>query len=144
MRTEHSIRQFKTSLHAYIGITPPRFFFNVGSKIGNMLHTRIRLRASDLHEDQHKFGKNNTTACRCGGAKENVEHFLLVCPLFNVERTTLYDNLSAVLGNNFRNIPREAQIEILTKGPSKTNRDSETNVALAVQRFILQTKRFSH
>ena len=143
IREESSPKQFKTSLHVHMNIKPPDRFFSIGSKKGNMLHTRIRLKVSNLHADQNKLGTINSAKCKCGAPKETTEHFLLICSLFHTERMRLYDHLATILGTNFRNTPQKNKIDILINGPSQSALDTNTNVALAVQHFIFQTRRFA-
>ena len=60
----------------------PSSYLNTGSKIGNRLHTRLRLNSSDLNDHRNKLGKSDSAKCKCGAATENNKHFLLICPLF--------------------------------------------------------------
>ena len=134
LRVEHSQRLFKKSLFACTDInTAAPFYFSIGPKLGNELHTHIRLAASDLNEHRNKLGKNCSASCKCGAAKENTEHFLLICPLFHSARDKLFDRLTVVLGTNFRNIPHKKKTEMLINRPSQANNNTVEGVALAVQ-----------
>ena len=87
------------------------FYLTTGSKLGNMLHTRIRLNASDLKEHRTGLGKSESPTCDCGASKESTEHFILSCPLFLSARTWLFQEISAALETNFQSMPSQLKID---------------------------------
>ena len=143
LRSEPNWRTFKKMFRAFSDMdrTAPHYFIE-GSRLGNQLHTQIRLQASELNEHRYRLGKSNSTNCQCGALKETAEHFLLICPLFRTQRSDLFHRLTVVLGTNFHNFTKKKKIAILINGPQQTNRDTVRNAALAVQCFIFQTQRF--
>ena len=82
-------------------------------KLGNVLLTRLRLDTSDLNENKTKLGRSETFKCDCGATKENTEHFNIFCPLFESERTRLYETVSAALETDFQNMTVTSKIETL-------------------------------
>lgn len=142
IREEGSYSMFKKTLSEYLNHITPDSYFSIGSKAGNSLLTQIRLNASNLNEHRIRLGKSGPKSCECGAPNENSEHFLLTCPLFKTERIELYNNLSQILGTSFQDIPHKKKIEIIIYGPPYLNKNISTDAALAVQRFILQTRRF--
>ena len=144
LRAEHSQKFFKKRLYAYAGINmSPSSYLSTGSKIGNRLHTRLRLNSSDLKDHRFKLGKSDSAKCSCGAATENSEHFLLICPLFRTEREELFERLTEILSENFQNIPRKKKIETLLNGPSRVMKVTRHDTAMAVQSYILKTRRFA-
>ena len=59
---------------------PPKYY-NTVTRIGQLLHTRIRLECSSLNA--HLYRKNIVPepTCQCGGFKSSY-HFFFVCPIF--------------------------------------------------------------
>lgn len=70
----------------------PKHFYS-GSRLGQILHTRIRTESSGLNE--HLYRKNLVTDpfCKCRQI-ETSEHFLLRCPQYQLLREFMLSNLS--------------------------------------------------
>ena len=141
LRNENSHRLFKKKLVMREDHQSDHFYLTIGSKLGNMLHTRIRLNASDLKEHRTGLGKSESPTCDCGASKESTEHFILSCPLFLSARTWLFQEISAALETNFQSMPSQLKIDILINGPKSVS-EVEIKVALAFQQFIHLTRRF--
>ena len=64
--------------------TKPIYYY-IGTRLGQILHTRLRMQCSSLN--YHLFRKNivNSPFCQCG-ATETTAHFLLHCPRHNATR----------------------------------------------------------
>ena len=78
--------------------------------------------------------------------KESSEHYLLECFLFSTERQTLFTLAEQVIPN-FRRISKNGKFNILTKGIQTENPEyyhTNKRLSLAVQSFILKTKRFQN
>lgn len=142
LRQESNYKQFKKGINASDEVSKPNNYFSLGSKLGNMLHTQIRLCSSDLNEHRNQLGKIDSPKCRCGADKEDTEHFLLTCPLFHTERAELFQFVSTVLKVDFRNLPRQTKIDILMYGP-QGNTDTGIIVAKTLQNFLHRTQRFA-
>ena len=119
--------------------------FSKGSKIGNSLLTRIRLNRLNLNLHKFTIGLSDSAECACHAKKETSEHYLTPCFLFSGERQILY-NLVEHYIPHFKNITKAKQYEILTMGiniHSQEFNSTNTTIAIAVQKYILATKRFS-
>ena len=119
--------------------------FAKGSKIGNTLLTRIRLERSDLNLHKFTIGHSESPECTCHAKRESSLHFLIECFLYTGERQTLY-NLVEHYIPQFLNKTKQKQYEILTMGINTDQPEfNSTNatISIAVQKFILSTKRFS-
>lgn len=57
--------------------------------------TYIRLRTGHVGLNKHlyRINKADSPRCRCGASEESVEHFLLVCPLYNRARHLTFGHL---------------------------------------------------
>ena len=119
--------------------------FVKGSKIGNTLLTRIRLERSDLNLHKFTIGHSESTECTCHAKRESSLHFLTECFLYSGERQTLF-NLVEHYIPQFLNQTKQKQYEILEMGINTDQPEfmsTNTTITIAVQKFILSTKRFS-
>ena len=82
--------------------------------------------------------------CYCHSKEESTKHYILDCFLYAVERQTLF-SLAEHFIPTFTNLSKTKQFEILMYG-LKTDDPLynylNTKITFAVQKFILQTKRF--
>jgi len=132
--------QFKKHLMQARSPKPANPFFSIGSKKGNALHTQLRLKSSHLNSHMYAQGKANSPSCSCGYPREDTQHFLITCPLYNLARTALFGNLSSILNRNFSRLSIAQKIKIMIKGPDGGTLTRKT-VAIAVQGFLLETQR---
>ena len=79
-RLPDSHKNFKNNIMSFMGPVRPDNFKSYGSKKGNILHTRIRLKASSLNAHKFQFGQTASPGCTCGHRKEDTPHYLLRCP----------------------------------------------------------------
>jgi len=98
----------------------------------NILHSRLRNSCSSLKYDIFCVNKINSTTCECSLEIENTQYFLLDCPLYNKQRTTLRE-ISA-----FGNINLN---ELLYDSDSLSMEDTSL-IFRVVQKVIKDTGRF--
>ena len=119
--------------------------FSKGSKIGNTLLTRIRIERSDLNLHKFTIGHSETTECLCHAKQESSLHFLIDCFLYSGERQTLFSLVEHYIPK-FSNFSKSKKYEVLVMGIHNDNpeyKHTNTTISIAVQNFILKTKRFS-
>ena len=89
-RNSPSMTTFKSKLNSNIN-RPPAYYY-IGSRLGQIHHTRLRLNCSSLN--QYLFHKNiiDNPQCECG-AVEDTQHFFLRCNRFNDLRQELVDKI---------------------------------------------------
>ena len=65
---------------------PPKYYY-AGTRLGQVLHARLRMECSSLNS--HLYHKNigDCPSCLCGGF-ESTYHFLFVCPRFAAARNS--------------------------------------------------------
>lgn len=144
LRQEPNHNIFKKELNLLSNHINTNSYLSIGSKLGNMLHTQIRLNCSDLNEHKWKVGRTDTPKCFCGYRREDTEHFLLCCPQFNTERAEMFREASAALQRNFQSFPQKHKAKILLYGPSDGGDKTVcTTLANILQRFLQQTRRFA-
>ena len=118
--------------------------FSKGNKYSNTLLTRIRVGRSELN--QHKFiiGLSESPECICHHREESPLHYFIDCFLYLPERQTLFSQIEHYIPN-FNRLSKKAKLEIILEGIDNQNKDissTNTKLTIAVQNFILKTKRF--
>jgi hypothetical protein len=66
-------------------------FYNIGDRKTNIIHTKLRHRCSGLNADLHRVNLKNDPRCVCGHLFEDAIHFFLECPLYQQDRTSLFN-----------------------------------------------------
>ena len=129
-RNSPSITTFKSKLNN-ITNRPPAYYYK-GSRLGQIHHTRLRLNCSSLN--QHLFHKNiiDNPHCECG-AVEDTQHFFLRCNLYRNLRQELLNKISTFC---------QPTLDVFLYGRSHIPVEENTQIFLAVQDFIINTKRF--
>ena len=70
-------------------------WFLAGDRQLNVWHAQLRMKCSSLNDDLHSYiHVTDTPTCACGFRRETSKHFLLDCPLFQVERQDMLSDLS--------------------------------------------------
>lgn len=111
---------------------PPKYFDNMQlSRIGQVLHARLRLECSSLKH--HLYQKNlvDSPFCSCGQI-ESPTHFLLHCPNYTHQRQQYLSVL-----------PYQLNVSILLNGISGENVTVNDIIFKHVQLYIIATKRFA-
>ena len=88
---------FENSILKFIRPSPSNFF-NCNNYKGIRLITCLRVGMSHLHEHKfkHNFQDRLNPICNCGLDIKSTSHFLLHCPSFNDERSTLLSTLNKI------------------------------------------------
>ena len=83
---------FRRLVYDHFHIKRPPSFHSSGTKLGNIIHTHLRLNMSILNA--HLFSINHPSApspaCACGHKTENTRHIILHCPLYTTQREELF------------------------------------------------------
>ena len=89
IKSAFSVASFKYRLNRDLK-KPPRYYNN-GTRIGQILHARLRMECSALNS--HLYRKNivPSPSCICGGF-ESPHHFLFVCSIYNAARNRYLPN----------------------------------------------------
>ena len=130
IRFSSSLGAFKYKLNRDV-IMPPKFYFT-GKRLGQIYHARLRTNCSPLN--QHLFSKNiiDSPTCACG-AVEDTYHYLFVCNRFSNLRQELFNTVSMIC---------QPTLNVLLFGNDELSMQQNSNIFLAVQNFVLKTKRF--
>ena len=139
----YNLTDFKK--HLKLETKPINFkHFSKGSKTGNTLLTRIRVGRSDLNLHKFTIGQEEKPECICHAKEESSKHYFLDCFLYTAERQTLF-NLVEHYIPKFSKMTKTAKFELLINGIKPDDPDFNylnTILTIAVQNFIIKTKRF--
>ena len=118
--------------------------YSTGPKESNSLLTRLRTDRTNLNLHRFTIGQTDDPSCMCHANQESSEHFMLDCFLFTAERQTLFAQVEQLIPR-FPNLNKRDKFKILISGLNNDPDYYQTNkkLSLAVQSFILKTKRFS-
>ena len=123
-----SVSAFKVQLNKNLP-KPPKYF-NVGSRLGQVLQARLRMECSALNADLYRKNIVNSPSCQCGGF-ENAQHLFFTCPLYAESRR----NLSIRLDNY--------SINQLLYGIEHSTLQENTTLFIEVQNFLTSCGRFN-
>ena len=107
--------------------------YYVGNRFAAVLHTRLRLGHSQLNSHLFDIGVTQSPKCRCDQGIEDTWHFFFVCPFYSVFR----DCLHRIVINY-----APFGLETVLYGFSESTLENNKKIFLAVQDYILKTKRF--
>ena len=117
--------------------------FGIHNPIGMQLLTKLRLGFSYLneHKFRHNFRDFLNPLCECKLEPETKSHFLLRCHLFQVERTTLLNDIKEI---DERIISDNTSIldQILLYGNENYNHDTNEKILLSAIKLCIDSKRF--
>ena len=126
-----------TSLEQFNELLPqketPKSYYYTGTRRGQILHTRMRLKCSDLNSHLYEKKLVPSPECPCGEPSETEEHLLLECPLYDVQRRTLIESL------RFCDI---ITAQFLLHGDELLSDEENQTVFQNTQRFLLTINRF--
>ena len=138
-----NLHDFKKSMKKMF--KPPKFkHFARGSKIGNMLLTRIRVGSSELNQHKFTIGRSDSPQCVCFHREESTLHYFVDCFLYLPERQILFSKIEHHIPH-FKNYSKKKKLDLILRGYNPDNVEYtqlNTTLTIAVQRYIIQTKRF--
>ena len=123
-----SVAAFKHALNRNIKI-PPKYF-NAGTRMGQILHARLRMGCSSLKSDLYRKNIVRSPSCSCGEF-ESAKHFLFTC----VNHSVAWE----------RYLPRNLHsytINDLLHGRNNLSLHENEILTLQVQDFIIKSERF--
>ena len=114
-----SLFDFKSKLKSDLKPNKIRHY-SKGSKVGNILLTRIRLDRSELNLHRFVIGQSDSPQCLCYARQESSLHFMIDCFLYSVERQVLFGQVEHYVPN-FSKLSKIKQYEILVFGLKREN-----------------------
>ena len=130
IKDSSSLSSFKTALSKHLN--PPKIpsYYFIGTRRGQILHTRLRTRCSALKHHLYIRNLEPNPYCPCGQIESN-SHYLLECPKYDDLRTTLTNAIDQPL-----------TCQLLLFGDENESYQVNKQIFLCVQDFILKSKRF--
>ena len=98
---------------------------------------QLRIGFSDLNAHLYNKGCTNVPSCECGYIREDIRHFMLLCPLYNILRQNMLANLSHL---NL-NVPITLKL-ILYGNSHRLSSEQNCNILNHVSHFLLESNRF--
>ena len=146
IRHSQSVAIFKSRLLSIIR-PPPKPVFGIYDPIGISYISQLRVGLSKLnfHKFNHNFRDTVSPMCPTNDGVEDTEHFLLLCPSFDIQRRDLLAGVSAVLQHflEVNTLSNNAFIQVLLYGDQKLPIDINRNILKLTLSFIHQTGRFN-
>ena len=145
IRHTPSIAAFKTKLLSKIRPLP-KSVFRIHDPTGLSYLTQLRVGLSKLnfHKFKHNFRDTTNPMCPTNDGIEDTEHFLLLCPSFDVPRRDLLAGVSALLRPlGHIDLSNEFLMQILLYGDKDFPNNLNKDILLLTLRFIHETGRFN-
>ena len=124
---------------------PTKYKLNsYGTKLGNKLHTQIRLSQSQLNAHLYTVGLSDTKSCECGAFIEDTYHFIFKCSKYILIRDELLNNLDGVLSKKINSYSKNAlkSIFLFGENPDDPERIPYNRVIFRrFQNFLMKSKR---
>ena len=114
-------------------VKKPSYYYE-GSRIGQILHSRLRMNCSSLNQHLYKRHLVQSPNCNCGEIESN-EHYLLKCPRYLIYRESFISNLR---------LPIRMSVNILLSGSVRLTVEQNKLIFRNVQKFIIASNRFSN
>ena len=96
------------------------------------MHPQLRMQSSNLNYHLFNFHVVDSPSCRCSYKCEDVNHYLLQCPLYASERQKLLSVVEQIC---------VANVEVLLFDSSKHSFDENSVIFKSVEMFILESNR---
>ena len=113
------------------------------SRIGSVLHARLRLKACALNDYLFQINCSPSPKCRCGMENESVMHFFFTCPLYAAQRHSLFTSAALICGSLWLNVSSKKQkLNWFLYGCEDLDLKENCQLFHEVQNYILATKRF--
>ena len=131
IQSAESINSFKLLLKPK---TKKKSWYYVGDRKESIIQAQIRMNCSPLKIHLHSLNIIPECKCECGYVRETTYHYILECPLYYLERTTMMNSLIDICPT--------ITVDVLSFGDESLTEDLNNNIMLIVQRFIKESKRF--
>ena len=142
VRSQSSLKTFKSDISKLLGAQLPPKYYSFGSKLGNTLHTQLRLGMSYLNSHIYQIQKTTHPYCPCGHHTETTLHFVLHCPLYTEHRHSLIQSISDELNVDFFQFTSTKKLETLLHG-AHVGAASGRRVADLFQEYLIGTNRLT-
>ena len=103
---------------------------------------RVGLSPLKSHKKHHNLQDTPDDECVCRNA-ETTQHFLLKCPIYNVQRLDVFQTVNPILlANDLQNLNDREMVRLLLYGHEKLPLNANQSILKATINFIEMTARF--
>ena len=145
LRLAPSVAIFKKKILSIIR-PPAKSVFGIHDPKGLSYLTQLRVGLSKLnfHKFKHNFRDTINPMCPTSDGIEDTEHFLLLCPSFDLQRRDLLTGIVELLRPfvEITNLSNDALMQLLLYGDQYLSYDLNRNILELTLRFIHETGRF--
>ena len=143
LRKTDKISVFKSTLTGMI-VPEEKSVFKIHSKdLRYIYQLRVGLSHLRAHKFRHKFLDTPNDTCSCQSGTESTMHFLLHCPLFNVQREELMEKIQPFV-SNLPNISEHSTLcKVLLYGSKTLTPAQNKEILNTTLTYICNTGRFS-
>ena len=105
---------------------------------------RVGLSKLNFHKFKHNFRDTINPMCPTSDGIEDTEHYLLLCPSFDVQRQDLLARVAELLRSfvQITDLSNDALTQLLLYGNQDLSNDLNRNILELTLRFIHETGRF--
>ena len=131
--TSPSVESFKTCLKEDYPQANVLYYY--GQRWPQVHHARMRLNCSKLKADLfYHLHVEDSPRCECGNPVEDVDHFLLKCPIYRESREIMLNQVIPIC------VPTS---EVLLYGNPELNFEDNITIFAAVHSYLQATRRFA-
>ena len=145
LRLAPSIAVFKKKIMSIIR-PPAKSVYGIHDPKGLSYLTQLRVGLSKLnfHKFKHNFRDTINPMCPTSDGIEDTEHFLLLCPSFDVQRQDLLAGIVELLRPfvSITDFSNDALTQLLLYGNQELSYDLNKNILKSTLRFIHESGRF--
>ena len=145
IRLAPSLAVFKTKLLSKIR-PPAKPVFGIHDPTGlsYLFQIRVGLSRLNFHKFKHNFRDTVNPMCPTNDRIEDTEHFLLLCPSFDVQQRHLLAGVSVPLQQfvEINSLPNDVLVQILLYGDENLSNEINKSILELTLVFIHNTGRF--
>lgn len=130
IKDAQTLNSFKLKLKGTRNHIQPHFDTIQVSRIGQILHTRLRLRCSSLNQELFQKNLVSSPLCSCGSV-ETPSHFFFTCTKYVTQRQ-----------QHLLSLPHQLSLSLLLNGDPNESETVNNIIFKHAQLYILATKRF--
>ena len=145
IRLAPSLAVFKTKLLSIIRpLAKPVFGIHERTGLSYLSQIRVGLSRLNFHKFKHNFRDTVNPTCPTNDGIEDTEHFLLLCPSFDVRRRHLLAGVSVLLQQfvEINSLPNEVLVQILLYGDKNLSNEINKSILELTLVFIHNAGRF--
>ena len=130
-----SLAIFKRNMITSLEPPKPLFNYSIPRK-SQIIVAQIRIGFSDLNAHLYDRGCTEFPRCSCGHKREDIRHFLWVCPLYNDIRNVLIDKLANM------NLKVPINFKLLLYGNNQLPINVNQSIHNHLSKYLLDSNRF--